>query len=151
MNFCSPHLSPWQQGWVLGLTLLSVTLCSSFAVEEEAAYDLEAVMPEKHFMIFDKYCLDCHDSYTEEGSVNLEELSMTLTDDLETAELWSKVLNTINSGEMPPKNKKQISDEEKTEFLRDLSEQMVLARSILTDSGGVIALRRLNRREYANT
>ncbi|MEO0417088.1 MAG: DUF1587 domain-containing protein, partial [Verrucomicrobiota bacterium] len=46
---------------------------------------------------------------------------------------------------------KQISDEEKTDFLRDLSELMVDARDILSDSGGVITLRRLNRREYANT
>ena len=110
-----------------------------------------AVMPEKHFEMFEKYCLDCHDALTEKGELNLEDLSFNLTEDIQTAETWNHILNSINSGEMPPEDKKQISDDEKTVFLRDLSENMVLARSILSDSGGVITLRRLNRREYANT
>ena len=109
-----------------------------------------ATMPEKHFAVFEKYCLECHDALTEKGEVNLEDLSFSLTDDIETAELWNKVLDAMNSGE-PPEDEPRVSDEEKTAFLRDLSEQMVLARSILSDSGGEIALRRLNRREYANT
>jgi len=110
-----------------------------------------AVMPERHFEMFEKYCLDCHDALTEKGQLNLEDLSFDLTTDIQTAETWNHILNSINSGEMPPEDKKQISDDEKTDFLRDLSENMVLARSILSDSGGVITLRRLNRREYANT
>ncbi len=110
-----------------------------------------AVMPERHFKMFEKYCLDCHDALTEKGELNLEDLSFNLTEDIQTAETWNHILNSINSGEMPPEDKKQISDDEKTVFLRDLSENMVLARSILSDSGGVITLRRLNRREYGNT
>ncbi|MCH1409609.1 MAG: DUF1592 domain-containing protein, partial [Verrucomicrobiales bacterium] len=53
--------------------------------------------------------------------------------------------------EMPPENKKQIPNEEKAEFLAELSVQMVRARNILADSGGEITMRRLNRREYSNT
>ena len=52
---------------------------------------------------------------------------------------------------MPPKKNSKISDDEKTAFLADLSVQMVEARKILSDSGGKIAMRRLNRREYQNT
>ena len=58
---------------------------------------------------------------------------------------------SINAGEMPPEKKKQASNEEKAEFLDDLSETMVLARKALSDSGGKITMRRLNRREYQNT
>ncbi|MEM7143810.1 MAG: DUF1592 domain-containing protein [Verrucomicrobiota bacterium] len=130
--------------------ILSSMSCLALTLSASPA-ERHAVMPEKHFEVLDKYCLDCHDSSTEKGEVNLDTLSFTLTDDIQTAELWNKVLNALNSGEMPPEDKKQISPEEKTDFLRDLSEQMVLARSILSDSGGEIALRRLNRREYANT
>ncbi len=120
-------------------------------VAEEGQEPLVALMPDRHFELFDKYCLECHDSLTEKGEVNLEDLSFDLTLDIETAEKWQKVLNSMNSGEMPPEDEKQVSAEEKTDFLSDLSEQMVLARQILSDSGGEIALRRLNRREYANT
>ena len=67
------------------------------------------------------------------------------------AELWQKVLNAMNSGEMPPENKRQPKNEEKADFLDDLAQTMVLARKKLSDSGGKITMRRLNRREYHNT
>ncbi|MDF1811018.1 MAG: DUF1587 domain-containing protein [Verrucomicrobiales bacterium] len=108
------------------------------------------VMPDKHFSVFEKYCLDCHDAATEKGGVNLEDLSFNM-DSLEAAEMWQKVLNVTNSGEMPPEDKTQLTAEEKTDFLSDLSNQLVIARDALSDSGGVITMRRLNRREYENT
>ena len=42
-------------------------------------------------------------------------------------------------------------DEAETVFLDDLSNQLVVARKLLSDSGGKITMSRLNRREYANT
>ena len=84
----------------------------------------------------ENYCLDCHDSFEEKGGVNLEELAFTI-DNIETAELWQKVLNVVNSGEMPPKKEKKISPSKKTDFLADLSRQLVVARDALSDSGGV--------------
>ncbi len=131
--------------WVVGLIVFSPV---AHAAEGEAVPS--AVMPEKHLAVFDKYCLECHDSLTEKGSVNLEDLSFTLSD-LETAEMWQKVLNSLNSGEMPPEDEEPISDAEKTAFLDDLSHQLVTARKILSDTGGAITMRRLNRREYQNT
>lgn len=109
-----------------------------------------AVMPENHFDFLNEYCLDCHDAITEEGNVNLEDLSFNLST-LATAELWQKVLNVLNSGEMPPEDETQPEAQSKTDFLDDLSHQLVTARNILNDSGGVITMRRLNRREYENT
>jgi hypothetical protein len=109
-----------------------------------------AVMPEKHAVFIRDNCLQCHNADTQEGKVDLENLSFDLND-LETAEVWQKVLNAMNSGEMPPEDEKQPSAEMKTAFLEDLSEQIVTARKILSDSGGVITMRRLNRREYVNT
>ena len=109
-----------------------------------------AVMPDKHFSYFESYCLNCHDAETEKGSVNLEDMSFDLGT-IESAEKWQKVLNSINSGEMPPEDKKQPSDEDKTVFLESLSKQLVIARKLLSDTGGEITMRRLNHREYENT
>ena len=123
-------------------------LClSPFAFSAEVP---EAVMPEIHFDFLNESCLDCHDSITEEGGMNLEELSFNINT-LEAAEKWQKVLNALNSGEMPPDDEPQPGRAEKTIFLDDLSHQLVTARKILSDSGGVITMRRLNRREYENT
>ncbi|MEM9365419.1 MAG: DUF1592 domain-containing protein [Planctomycetota bacterium] len=110
-----------------------------------------ATMPVQHRELFERHCFDCHDSATAEAMVDLEGLSLDVSRDIETAEKWAKVLNAINSGEMPPPDAQPLPDEHKKAFLKDLSEQMVLARRILSDTGGVITLRRLNRREYANT
>tara|TARA_R110002096_G_scaffold4501_19_gene21175 strand:- start:7607 stop:10150 length:2544 start_codon:yes stop_codon:yes gene_type:complete len=110
-----------------------------------------AAMPERHFAVFEKYCLDCHDADTEKGEVNLDDLSFDLATDLKTAETWQKILDALNTGEMPPEDKKQLTAEDKTSFLDDLSNRIVTARKILSDNGGVVTLRRLNRREYANT
>ncbi|MDB4786967.1 hypothetical protein OAG29_03290, partial [Planctomycetaceae bacterium] len=63
----------------------------------------EARLLEKHRAFFKAHCLDCHDSETREGKVDLETLSFRITT-LEQAELWQKVLNALNAGEMPPED-----------------------------------------------
>ena len=108
-------------------------------------------MPDRHEDVIARYCFDCHDSDTTKGQVDLEDLSFDLGSDVQLAERWQEILNAINAGDMPPPKKQQMSAEEKTEFLADLSEKLVIARKIHADTGGVIKMRRLNQREYANT
>ena len=52
----------------------------------------------------------------------------------------AKVLNALNSGEMPPEDEPQIPNVEKTGLLDDLSNQLAEARKILSDSGGKITI-----------
>ena len=114
------------------------------------AEEREVRFAEKHFDFIENYCLDCHDSASEKGKVNLEEISFKITN-IQEAELWQKVLNSLNSGEMPPEKKKQPEQKEKADFLDALAKTMVEARRSLSDSGGEITMRRLNRREYQNS
>ncbi|MBU01519.1 MAG: hypothetical protein CME14_09750 [Gemmatimonadetes bacterium] len=114
------------------------------------AVEPEVHFPKKHFAFFDAYCLDCHDTDTQKGKVDLEALSFNVTS-TQQAELWQKVLDAMNAGEMPPEKKTQPKNAEKADFLSDLAQTMVLARKKLSDSGGQITMRRLNRREYQNT
>ena len=110
----------------------------------------EVRFPQEHQAFFKKHCLDCHDSATQEGGVDLETLSFTIAT-IEQAEHWQKVLNVLNSGEMPPEDSEQPDGSEKADFLDELAQTMVSARRSLADSGGRITMRRLNRREYQNT
>jgi len=134
------------------MTKLSFSIGTAFLwlVGFAGAADLEVELPKKHFALIDSYCLDCHDAETQKGKVNLEALSFKVTT-IKQAEIWQKVLNAMNSGEMPPKKKAQPKNAEKADFLDDLAQIMVLARKKLSDSGGKITMRRLNRREYRNT
>ncbi|MDF1858897.1 MAG: DUF1592 domain-containing protein [Verrucomicrobiales bacterium] len=118
--------------------------------QNAAIEDQLAIMPEKHFEFFEKYCVECHDDVTDEGSLNLYDLPFDLGT-IQSAETWQKVLNSINSGEMPPKEEKQPTAEDKVAFLEALSRKLVVARDLLSDTGGEITMRRLNRREYKNT
>ena len=111
----------------------------------------KAQMPVKHAATLKAYCFDCHSADAAEGNVDLESLTYEISRDIPTADLWARILNAINSGEMPPVDADPISNDAKAAFLEDLSHQMVVARKVLSDTGGVITMRRLNRREYANT
>jgi hypothetical protein len=107
-------------------------------------------MPESQRAYFENYCFSCHNADKQKGKVRLDDLPFTLSN-VQTAERWQKVLAVTNAGEMPPAEEKQPKPGEKTEFLEALSKQMVVARKALSDTGGQITMRRLNRREYVNT
>lgn len=133
------------------LALMALALGCNFANGQTPPSESRALMPKKHVSVFRKYCFDCHDSETKEGGLDLEKISLEISRDIPTAQRWDDILAALNAGEMPPEDATQISRDEKTNFLQDLSVQMVLARDILSDTGGEITLRRLNRREYQNT
>ncbi len=119
-------------------------------ISSETTAETKAVLPEKNFDFLANYCLNCHDAEKEEGEVNLDDLDFHITT-IEQAEQWQSVLNAINSGEMPPEDKKQPKSHEKADFLESLSNTMVDARKVLSDSGGKITMSRLNKREYQNS
>lgn len=134
------------------LALLGWLLSAVFSGPAEAVPSkAHAEMPEKHRAYFEAYCVSCHGEEKQKGKVRLDNLSMKI-DSIETADRWQKVLGAINSGEMPPEDHdRQPGKAEKAEFLEALSQTMVVARKSLTDQGGRITMRRLNRREYQNT
>ncbi len=133
---------------LLGVALL---VASGLVCRAPAQDALEpAALPETHDAVLVKYCYECHDALSEKGGLNLEDLSFSL-DSIAAAETWQKVLNSLNSGEMPPEDEPQLSQDEKIALLRDLSDQLVVAREQLRDTGGISTMRRLNRREYENT
>lgn len=72
----------------------------------------------KHAGFIERYCLDFHNSETEEGQVNLENLSYDLSSDILVAEQWQDILDLINVGEMPLKKKTQQSASEKSSNLK---------------------------------
>ncbi len=107
-------------------------------------------MPESQRVFFKNYCVSCHNEEKHKGKVRLDDIPFRIAD-IPTAERWQKILGAINSGDMPPEDEKQPKPEEKAAFLEVLSKQIVVALKALSDTGGLITMRRLNRREYVNT
>lgn len=95
----------------------------------------------------DQHCLECHDTETKKGGLDLSALS---TDGADAAALkkWVQVFDRVAAGEMPPPQKKeQPSQDAMRDFMAALGGDLV-AKSH-AQKGTV--LRRLNRREYQNT
>ena len=100
--------------------------------------------------LIEKYCVRCHGPKRQKGSLRLDHVSTMISD--ETVALqWQDILDVMNLSEMPPEDSKQPTKEELTTSLEKLTGNLVEARKRLTDSGGHIVLRRLNRREYDRT
>ena len=70
---------------------------------------------------------------------------------MEQADHWQAILDAVQSGEMPPEEEPIPPAQDKLDFLDLLSAKLVEARSNLSDSGGQVIMRRLNRNEYANS
>lgn len=107
-------------------------------------------MPAAHAGFLREHCLRCHPADGQESGVSLDDIPFEIAT-VATAERWQKVLNVLNSGEMPPEDEPQPTDQAKIDFLADLSNAMVAARKTIGDQGRIATLRRLNRREYENT
>lgn len=109
-----------------------------------------ALIQNRHRALLETYCVDCHGAEKQKGKFRVDTLPFSLTD-VNTAERWQKILNALNSGDMPPDDSKQLPRDLKADFLDELSNVMVSARRNLADQHGAITMRRLNRREYRNT
>ena len=143
-------------------TFLTVTLCGllvpsaarvdaqEVAANPKPGHLIHAEMPEKYRDFFKSYCIECHGEEKQKGNVRLDTVSLKV-DTLKKADEWAKILNSLNSGDMPPEDAKQPDQNAKADFLDALSRTMVVARKALSDQDGNITMRRLNRREYQNT
>lgn len=128
--------------------LAALLLACPFAQAAES--EPHVVMNSRHRALLQEYCEKCHGAEKQKGKFRIDQLSFNI-DNLETAEKWQKVLNQMNSGDMPPEEEKQPLRQAKADLLDDLANTMVAARRVLGDQHGVITMRRLNRREYRNT
>jgi hypothetical protein len=115
-----------------------------------AAEVAHARLDERQRTFFKDYCVECHNAEKHKGKLRLDDIAFSI-ESVESADCWQKILNELNSGEMPPDDAKQPDRGRKAEFLDMLSHTLVTARRVIGDQGGRITMRRLNRREYRNS
>jgi hypothetical protein len=130
---------------VVCLALVGWLLAGGTAPSLAVGKDFAAAKP-----ILARYCLDCHSGDAAEGEVNL-----SFTHDAATlgkhAKLLQRVEDMVTSGQMPPPESDQPTDEERR-VLADWLQAFLLAeaRAHAGDPGRVV-LRRLNNAEYTHT
>lgn len=96
------------------------------------------------------HCIRCHGPEEQNGSVRLDTIPTSIAD-ATTALRWQDVLDALNLSQMPPEDEPQPAKQELADVLEALTADLTTARKRLTDTGGQVVLRRLNKREYART
>jgi len=105
----------------------------------------ETVLP-----VLREHCWDCHGDSESKGGVNFDRHT-NLVAVLGDRGTWERVLQTVRSGEMPPKKRKvQPSSQERTNLVAWIDRTLFPIDPSRPDPGRV-TLRRLNRVEYNHT
>jgi mono/diheme cytochrome c family protein len=103
--------------------------------------------PDAVRLFFEQHCMKCHGGESPEGDLKLAPLLKGEGD----IDLLNKVVEKIETGQMPPKPEQRPAKDDKLAAADWLIARLAAAKSTQRDSEGRVVLRRLNRLEYENT
>ena len=107
-----------------------------------------AVSAEKARAAFLKtYCVKCHNAEKHKGDVRLDQLALRVTGD--NHELWKEVIHNIQRGDMPPKDARRPTQNERRAFLSETIG--LLTRHEEDAKGGQDPLTRLTNNQIAHS
>ncbi len=95
-------------------------------------------------------CFDCHGNGESEGSLQLDKL-LEQTDTPESRSRWWKVLSNVRAGTMPPPDSGYVLAGDEAATVLEWLKYSAMAIDPLQPDPGRPTVRRLSRREYANS
>ncbi len=110
-----------------------------------AAVSVEEVRP-----VLREFCLGCHSTEKQKGELDLERL-LAGGEHRKDTKVWESVIEQVELGEMPPKDKAPLGAEARARLLawcRSLIEELGLEQA---GDPGPVVLRRLSNAEYTHT
>ena len=123
-------------------------LLLSFIVFLSGAVSASAVEPFEAFL--NKHCVRCHGPQKEEGDIRIDRLSRDFKSGVDTHH-WAEALDKLNSGEMPPEDELQPTQDEITKFVSELDSLLKEGRAVRMAARPAVSHYRLSRKEYQNT
>lgn len=114
------------------------------STSKEALYYKNNIRP-----IVETYCFECHGEEKQKGDMRLDTLHWNMLNGRD-AERWHSALNVINLGEMPPKKKPQLKDDERRQLVSWLSDNLKKA-AIAKQKDNKSVMRRLTKVQYTNS
>jgi hypothetical protein len=101
--------------------------------------------------LMQKQCGQCHSGKRVEAEVDFDDYK-SLADVRKSLKTWQKVLEMLDSGQMPPKDAKlQPTDDERTKLKLWVRGYLKFEAKALAGDPGPVVLRRLNNAEYTYT
>ena len=107
-----------------------------------------AVEPFEAFL--NTHCISCHGPDKEKGDLRLDTLSRDFRAGMD-GHLWAEVVEKINSGEMPPEDEPQPTEDEIAAILEQLDTRIREGRAARMAARPAVSHYRLSRKEYQNT
>jgi len=95
-------------------------------------------------------CYECHNADKMKGDVDLKQFAADPKLAAEF-EIWTKVKDTIDNGDMPPRKAKQLSSEEKAGITGWVQQSLDLLAEAKSGDPGPVTMRRLTNAEYDYT
>lgn len=122
--------------WALGLALWTFPIAAG---EPPVSRDF-----------LERHCVECHDSETRKGGLDLTSLNFEPKNATNFSR-WVTVFDRVAQGEMPPAKKPRPEAREQSRFLLGLNVGLDSADRERIEREGRATQRRLNRYEYENT
>jgi hypothetical protein len=147
-NFVASTSRTWSLRLRAVIALAAVALAADVAQADDWTFQkLGRDYAEEIRPLLSKYCADCHSADLAEAEIDLISQA-TFADVRKNAPTWQKVAEMLTSGQMPPKDADQPSDEERqrlkswvTAFLKEEARRRA-------DDPGPVVLRRLTNAQY---
>jgi mono/diheme cytochrome c family protein len=98
----------------------------------------------------DKHCIDCHGEDSAKAGLRLDSLAPEF-EAVDKARRWTKVLERLEAGDMPPKKQPRPPQAERDQVTAWINECMLDAERRAQPPPESITLRRLTRLQYENT
>jgi mono/diheme cytochrome c family protein len=112
---------------------------------QRPADDFAAVRP-----LVVKYCVSCHDAKGKKGGLDLDRFH-TAADVRKGTKVWEGVVEQLEAGEMPPKEKPQPTDAERKQLVAWVRSFLDAEARSRSGDPGHVPLRRLSNAEYDYT
>lgn len=98
----------------------------------------------------ERYCTSCHGNEKQKGELNLQAFGDSPVF-LQSRKIWEKVIEQVETREMPPEGKPQPSEDERMFILSFIKGELAKLDCNGPVNPGKVTIRRLNRNEYNNT
>ncbi len=130
-----------------GLPAISFVFVALFAFH----FKMKSVYAAAPFEAFlEKHCIACHGPEEEKGDIRFDLLSRDFKSGLDSHH-WAEALDKINSGEMPPEDELQPTQDEIAAFVTKLDSLLKEGRATRMAARPAVSHYRLSRKEYQNT
>ena len=130
----------------LFLIVLGVFISLKQGIGEKATYSFE----EHGITFLEQYCFGCHGGDQPEAGLSLDSYEDNLSV-IKDYDAWERVLDMIETSQMPPEGNDQPTIEESDAFVQHVKAIFEEASRTAKPDPGKITVRRLNRVEYRNS